>query len=313
MSAPRPIIIDTDPGQDDAVAILLALASPELDVRGIVTVAGNVGLKQNSINARKIIELASRTDVPVHAGSAAPLRRNLVTAEHVHGKTGLDGSNLPDPSFSLASHDGVAFLIKTILESPEPITLCALGPLTNIADAISRAPEILPYIRQLVLMGGAYFEVGNITPAAEFNIYVDPEAADIVFHSGLDIVVLPLDVTHQALATLDRLEKIRAIGNRSGDTVAGMLHFSERFDLEKYGWQGAPLHDPTVIAYLLQPDLFSGRKINIEIETKSDLTRGMTVADYWQITDREKNALYLRNIDASGFFELLTDRLKRLP
>ncbi|MCC0023176.1 MAG: nucleoside hydrolase [Hyphomicrobiaceae bacterium] len=313
MTTPRPIIIDTDPGQDDAVAILLALASPELDVKGIVTVAGNVGLEQNSINARKITELAGRTHVPVHAGNAAPLKRELVTAEHVHGKTGLDGSNLPEPQTSLASRDGVTFLIETILQSPEPITLCALGPLTNIADAISRAPEILPYIRQLVLMGGAYFEVGNITPAAEFNIYVDPEAADIVFHSGLDIVVLPLDVTHQALATLPRLEAIEAIGNRSGDTVAGMLHFSERFDIEKYGWQGAPLHDPTVIAYLLKPDLFNGRKINIEIETQSDLTRGMTVADYWQITSRDKNALYLRDIDAAGFFALLTERLKLLP
>lgn len=313
MPSPRPIIIDTDPGQDDAVAILLALASPELDVKGIVTVAGNVGLEQNSINALKIIELAGRTDVSVHAGNAAPLKRELVTAEHVHGKTGLDGSSLPDPQTPLASRDGVTFLIETILRSPEPVTLCALGPLTNIADAISRAPEILPYIRQLVLMGGAYFEVGNITPAAEFNIYVDPEAADIVFHSGLDIVVLPLDVTHQALATLPKLETIKAIGNRSGDTVAGMLHFSERFDLEKYGWQGAPLHDPTVIAYLLKPDLFSGRTINIEIETQSELTRGMTVADYWQITNREKNALYLRDIDADGFFALLTERLKRLP
>ena len=307
------IIIDTDPGQDDAIAILLALASPELEVVGITAVAGNVPLPLTQRNARMVCELAGRTDVPVFAGCDAPLTRRLVTAEHVHGKTGLDGIDLPDPRMPLKEAHAVEFIIQTLLTRPSgSVTLCPLGPLTNIATAFQTAPEVIGRVRRLVLMGGAYFEVGNITPAAEFNIYVDPEAAEVVFGSGVDLVVMPLDVTHKALVTLDRIEAFRRLDTGVGHAIASWTDFFERFDKEKYGSQGAPLHDPTVIAYLLEPNLFAGRHINVEIETRSDLTRGMTVADWWGVTDRAANAQFMGEIDDEAFFELLTQRISRL-
>jgi len=311
----RKIIIDTDPGQDDAVAILLALASPEeLDVKGIVTVAGNVGLKQNTKNALKVVELSGRSDVPVFAGHDRPIRRQLVTAEHVHGKTGLDGPDLPEPEIKLAGQHGVDFIVETIRNAAAAeITICALGPLTNVAMALLRAPDIAPKIEEIVLMGGACFAGGNITPAAEFNIYVDPEAAAIVMGSGVPITMLPLDVTHQMLATGERIGAIKNLGNNSGNAIYQMLTFSEHFDLEKYHWQGAPLHDPCVIAYLLEPEIFAGRKINVEIEVASELTRGMSVADYWGVTGRAPNVNFIRDGNATRFYQLLTERLARLP
>ncbi len=310
----RKIIIDTDPGQDDAVAILLALASPEeIEVLGITAVAGNVPQPLTSKNARIVCELAGRPDVPVYAGCDAPLRRPLVTAEHVHGKTGLDGPDLPEPTMQLMAGHAVDFIITTLRNQPEnSVTLCPLGPLTNIATAFERAPDIVSRVQEIVLMGGAYFEVGNITPTAEFNIYVDPEAADIVFESGVEIVVMPLDVTHKALVTKPRNDAFRAIGTPVGIAVAEMTDFFERFDREKYGSDGAPLHDPCVTAYLLRPDLFSGRRVNVQVETGSDLTLGMTVADWWGVTDRPANALFMGDLDADGFFALLTERLARL-
>lgn len=311
----RKIIIDTDPGQDDAVAILLALASPEeLDVLGIVAVAGNVSLAQNARNALKVVELSGRTDIKVYAGCERPLRRRLVTAEHVHGDTGLNGPTLPDPQIKLQAQHGVDYIIETLLrEESGTVTLCTLGPLTNIAMALVKAPAIAPRIKEIVMMGGGYFEGGNITPAAEFNIYVDPEAAHTVMRSGVPITMVPLDVTHQILTTQDRLDRLAGLGNRTGLAVSQMLGFSERFDLQKYASKGAPLHDPCVIAYLLAPQLFEGRKINVEIETASELTVGMTVADYWGVTTREKNVNFLRNGNAEGFYALLLDRLARLP
>jgi purine nucleosidase len=311
---PRKIIIDTDPGQDDALALLLALASPEeLDILGIVAVAGNVPLNLTSRNIRVVCELAGRRDVPCLAGCAAPLSRPLVTAEHVHGKSGLDGADLPDPTLPLDPRHGVDFLIDTLrAEDPGSVTLCPLGPLTNIATAFRRAPDIIARVAEIVLMGGAYFEVGNITPAAEFNIYVDPEAAETVVKSGAKITMIPLDLTHKALTTRARIDTFRAFRTPLGDAVAGWLDFFERFDLQKYGAEGGPLHDPTVIAYLLEPHLFAGRFINVEIETTSPLTLGMTVADWWGVTDRPRNVMFLRDIHAEGFFRLLTDRLSRL-
>ena len=309
----RKIIIDTDPGQDDAVAILLALASPELEVLGITAVAGNVPLALTQKNARIVCELAGRPDIPVFAGCDRPLFRPLVTAEHVHGKTGLDGPVLPDPVMPLQDGHAVDFLIGTLRREPAgSVTLCPLGPLTNIAAALHRAPDIALRIREIVLMGGAYFEVGNITPAAEFNIYVDPHAADIVFRSGIPLTVLPLDVTHKALVTKARNDAFRALGTRVGTAVAEMTDFFERFDKEKYGSAGAPLHDPCVTAYLLRPELFTGRHINVEIETSSPLTLGMTVADWWRVSGRAPNCTFLGDIDADGFFALLTERLARL-
>jgi purine nucleosidase len=254
----RKIIIDTDPGQDDAVAILLALASPEeLEVLGLTAVAGNVPLALTQSERPQIVELAGK-GTPVFAGCDAPLARKLVTAEHVHGKTGLDGIPLPDPTHPLQDQHAVDFLIDTLRQQARgTVTLCPLGPLTNIATAFQRAPDIMPRVAEIVLMGGAYFEVGNITPAAEFNIYVDPEAAEIVFKSGVPLVVMPLDVTHKALTSREWVEEMRALGTPVGQAVASWTDFFERFDTAKYGSEGAPLHDPCVIAYLLQPGLFT--------------------------------------------------------
>ena len=311
----RKIIIDCDPGQDDAVAILLALASPgEIELLGIVAVAGNVPLERTTVNARKILELADRTDIPVFAGCRRPMRRPLVTAEHVHGRTGLDGPELPEPTMRLQEAHGVDFLVETLLSEPAgTVTLCTLGPLTDIAMALVKAPAIAGRVREIVMMAGAYFEVGNITPAAEFNVYVDPEAADVVLRSGIPITMVPLDVSHGVLNTPERLARLAAIGNGCSTAVVEMMRFAARFDIAKYGWAGGPLHDPNVIARLLRPELYSGRKINVSVETGSELTLGMTVADWWQITDRPANVEYLRQADADGFHDLLAERLARLP
>ncbi len=312
--APRKIIIDTDPGQDDAVAILLALASPEdIEVLGITAVAGNVPLALTEKNARIVCELAGKPDTLVFAGCDAPIKRKLVTAEHVHGKTGLDGPQLSAPTMPLQDQHAVDFIIETLRAEPSgTVTLCPIGPLTNIAVAFERAPDIIARVQEIVLMGGAYFEVGNITPTAEFNIYVDPEAAKIVFAAGAPLVVMPLDVTHKALTTKSRIDAFRAMKTPVGDMVAAWTDFFERFDMEKYGSEGAPLHDPCTIAYLIDPDLFAGRHINVEIEAESDLTLGMTVADWWRVTDRPANALFVKDIDAAGFYDLLATRLARL-
>ncbi|MHC0053088.1 nucleoside hydrolase [Actibacterium sp. D379-3] len=311
---PRKIIIDTDPGQDDAVAILLALASPDLvEVLGITAVAGNVPLDLTQKNARMICELAGMPTVKVFAGCDAPLRRRLVTAEHVHGRTGLDGPTLPDPMMPLQDDHAVEFIIRTLRDHPaETVTLCPLGPLTNIATALQTAPDIAARVHEIVLMGGAYFQVGNITPAAEFNIYVDPEAAEIVFNSGIPLTVMPLDVTHKALVTRPRNDAFRTLGTPVGRAVAEMTDFFERFDKQKYGSDGAPLHDPCVTAFLIRPELFAGRHINVEIETEGKFTQGMTVADWWGVSGRAPNATFMGDVDADGFFTLLTERLARL-
>jgi len=312
---PRSIIIDTDPGQDDAVAILLALASPaELQVLGIVAVAGNVPLALTQRNARIVCELAGRPDVPVYAGCERPMHRALVTAEYIHGKTGLDGPTLPEPTMPLQPRHGVDYLIETLRKAEAgAVTLCALGPLTNIGMALVKAPDIVPKVGELVMMGGAYFEVGNVTPAAEFNVYVDPHAADLVLHSGIPITIIPLDVSHKALTTTSRIARFRALGTRCGRAVAEMLEFFERHDVEKYGAEGGPLHDPGVIAYLLRPDLYRGRKVNVAVETGSALTLGMTVVDWWRVTDRPPNARFMNDVDADGFYDLLTERIATLP
>ena len=311
MQHPRKIIIDTDPGQDDAFAILLALASPaEIEVLGITCVAGNVPLALTTRNARIICELAGRADMGVFAGADRPLVRKLVTAEHVHGKTGLDGPVMEQPTMAMQSQHAVDFIIETVRrEAAGTVTLCPLGPLTNIASAFEKAPDIIARIQQIVLMGGGYFQGGNITPAAEFNIYVDPQAADIVFRSGIDLVVMPLDVTHQVLTTKARVAAFRALNTKVGHAAADWADFFERFDVAKYGSDGGPLHDPCVIAYLLQPGLFTGRLINVEIEVRSELTMGMTVADWWGVSGRKPNAMFVGGVDPDGFFALLTDRL----
>jgi purine nucleosidase len=310
---PLPIIIDTDPGQDDAVAILMALASPEFEVLGITAVAGNVPLAPTEVNARKICELAGRPDIKVYSGAIRPMLRPLVTAEHVHGKTGLDGPVLPDPTMPLQKQHAVDFIVETLMARPAgTVTLCTLGPLTNIGLALVREPRIASRIARIVAMGGGFFEGGNITPAAEFNIYVDPQAARLVFASDIPLTLIPLDCTHQALTTSARIEKFRAMKNRSGPAVAQLLEFFERFDEQKYGTDGGPLHDPCVIAWLLRPELFTSRDVNVAVECESELTMGMTVIDWWRVTERKANATVCRGIDADGFFALLMERIARL-
>ena len=314
MTKPLPIIIDTDPGQDDAVAILLALASPELEVLGITAVAGNVPLALTQVNARKICELAGRADVKVYSGAIRPMVRNLVTAENVHGKTGLDGPVLPEPGMALQDQHAVEFIIETLMSRDAgTVTLCTLGPLTNVGLALVREPRIASRIARIVAMGGGFFEGGNVTPTAEFNIYVDPHAARLVFEAGIPITLIPLDCTHQALTTAARTAKFRSMPNRTGPAVAAMLEFFERFDEAKYGTDGGPLHDPCVIAWLLKPELFQGRQTNVAIECESPLTMGMTVIDWWRVSGRVPNATVIRSVKAQDFFDLLTERLARLP
>lgn len=310
---PRPIIIDTDPGQDDAVAILLALASPELDVLGITTVAGNVPQPLVTTNALKLCELVGRTDVSVFIGAHHPLVRELFTAEYVHGPTGIDGTNLPDPVTTARPKDAVDFIIDTCLVAgAEGVTLCPVGPLTNIASAIARKPMIIPKIREIALMGGGFFEGGNTTPVAEFNIYVDPDAAAIVFNSGVPITMFPLDVTHKALVLPEDLARLRAIDTPVGEAVTGMLGYYERHDVEKYGIAGAPLHDPCVIAYLINPDLFSGKACRVDVETDSELTVGQTIVDWWGVTGAEPNAMVMSDVNRRGFIDLVVERIDRL-
>ena len=311
----KPIIIDCDPGQDDAVMLLLALASPEaLDIRGITAVAGNVPLALTARNARLICELAGRAEVEVYAGCPRPLVREPITAEAVHGATGIDGFDMHEPSRPLAPGHAVDFLVDTLMAAAEDsLTLVPTGPLTNVAMAMVKEPRIVPKIREIVLMGGAMREGGNTTPAAEFNVLVDPHAAHVVFRSGCPIVVMGLDVTHQALTTPARLEAIRALGNQAGTAVAAMLSFYSRHDVDKYGEPGAPLHDPCTIAYLLQPELFQGKPVNVEIEIGSDLTMGASVVDFWGVSGRPANSTWMHAIDAEGFYALLTERLGRLP
>lgn len=310
---PQKIIIDTDPGQDDAVAILLALASSELEVLGITVVAGNVPLRLTQKNALKICELAGKPETRVFAGASRPLVRALVTAEHVHGRTGLDGPDLPEPTMQLQQQHAVDFLVEEIMRQPAgEVTLCTLGPLTNVALALQRAPEIALRLQRIVMMGGGFSEGGNITPAAEFNIYVDPHAAHVVFDSGIPLVVMPLDVTHQVLTTKKRIAAIGALGTPVAQATVELLEFFERYDEQKYGSDGGPLHDPCVVAYLLKPDLFQGRDCNVTVECGSELTMGMTVVDWWGVTNRPINATVMRHVDANGFFKLLTSRLKSL-
>ncbi|CAI9119874.1 nucleoside hydrolase [Brytella acorum] len=312
--APIRIIIDTDPGQDDAVALLLALASPdELTVEAVTTVGGNTGIENTTRNAAAILELAGRSDIPLYRGCDIPLVRPPLRAEHVHGESGLDGAALPPPSKQAEATHAVDFLTDYLRAQPQgAITLVTLAPMTNIALALRKAPDIAPRIARIVSMIGACFEGGNITPNAEFNAFVDPEAAKIVFGAGIPMVVLPLDVTHQMAATAARLAAIRAVDNAAARCVAGMLGFSERFDLKKFESDGAPLHDPCTIGWLLRPDLFQGREVNICVETQGEFCAGTTIVDYWRVTGRAPNALYLRDGNADGFYALLTERLARL-
>jgi len=305
--AATPLLIDCDPGHDDAIALLLALGSPEVELLGVTTVHGNQTLEKTTKNALRVLELAGRTDVPVAAGADRPLQRDLVVAAHVHGESGLDGPVLPEPTTAPVAEDAVDFLAKTIVDGT---TLVPTGPLTNIALLLERHPDAAAKVAEIVLMGGAIAE-GNMTPAAEFNIWADPEAAQAVFHSGIDVTMVGLDVTHRALLTSDDAERLRSTGT-IGAFVADLVDFFKVYHQETYGWDGAPIHDAVAVAEVIQPGLVTTRLRNVEIETVSELCRGRTVVDLWRRTDREPNARVGVGVDAEGFFRLLTERIARL-
>jgi len=310
--AKRPIIIDCDPGQDDAINLLLAMSAPEtLDIIGITTVAGNVPLHLTERNTRQMCDIAGHPEMLVFAGCDGPMHRPLLTAENVHGSTGIDGIGIEAPKTLLQSQHAVDFIIEALLGAEDPVTLVPTGPLTNIGTAIERNPAILDAVAEIVLMGGAMREGGNHSPSAEFNILVDPDAADVVFRCGRPIRVFGLDVTHQVLATVERRDRIRAIGNAAGQATAGMLDFFNRHDTAKYQSLGAPLHDPCTVAWLLRPELFVGRECNLTVETGSELTMGHTAVDFWHVTDKPRNVTWMYSIDADGFYDLLVESLER--
>jgi len=296
-----PIIVDCDPGVDDAIALLLAFGH-RLPIQGITTVAGNVPLSLTFNNARKICALANRA-IPVFAGCPRPLLRPLATAEEVHGATGLQGADLPEPTDPKEDQHSVDYLIQHILSSTEPVTIAALGPLTNIAVALVKCPHIAAHIKQLVIMGGAMGQ-GNITPSAEFNIYVDPHAAHVVLTAGIPTTLITLDTTHQVLTTPARLDAIRAVGNAVSDAAAGMLAYYGQRDLEHYNLPGAPLHDPCVMAYLLRPDLFITRQVVVNVETHGEHTLGRTVID-WHGTGAPSTVHVAETVNAEGIYDLL--------
>jgi purine nucleosidase len=307
----EPIIIDTDPGQDDAVAILLALASPaQLDLRAITTVAGNVPVAQTTLNALRICDLARRPDVPVYAGTARPIIYELATAEFVCGPDGLAGAGLPPTQRSHADAGAIDFIVGALRAGPEHgLTLCPLGPLTNIALALRLAPDIASKIRRIVLMGGA-LALGNITPAAEFNFWVDPHAAAIVFGSGIPIAMMGLHLTHQAICDRPRIDRLAGLGTATGRAIHGMLTRPRPGGL---GTSGHPMHDPCVVAFLLWPELFAGRDCFVEIETGGGPLRGRSTIDWNGRLKQTANALVLDRIEADRMFDRLIDAIAMLP
>lgn len=309
----RKVIIDCDPGQDDALMLFLAFASPEeLEILGVCAVAGNVPLEKTQRNIRMLRDVAGVLSIPMFAGCDKPLIRRQHTAEHVHGRDGIDGMDVFEPARGLEKDHAVDFIIATLMAADDDqITIVPTGPLTNIAVALQREPNIRPKIKEIVLMGGAMREAGNTTPSAEFNIYADPHAAKIVFACGRPIKAFGLDATHQVFTSPLILDRCKALKNDVAQASYGMLSFFGRFDSEKYGAEGAPLHDPCTIAYLLKPDLFKMKPCNISIETESPLTIGHTAVDFWGVTDLPKNAEWAYEVDRHGFFDLLFDRLAR--
>ncbi|AEB50754.1 pyrimidine-specific ribonucleoside hydrolase RihA [Aeromonas veronii] len=305
-----PVILDCDPGHDDAIALILALASPELKVLAVTTSAGNQTPDKTLNNALRILTLLGRDDIPVAAGAPKPLARELIIADNVHGESGLDGPKLPDPAFAPQAMTGIELMARCLRESPEPVTLVPTGPLTNIALLLAAHPELKPKIARIVLMGGTA-GAGNWTPAAEFNIYVDPEAADMVFKSGIPITMCGLDVTHEAQVMDEDIERVRTITNPVAQCVAGLLDFFMIYHRDpKWGFAGAPLHDPCTIAWLLAPELFHGVECRVDIETSGEHTVGMTVVDRYGLTGKPANALVLLGLDRPGFIDLLVTRLR---
>ena len=305
MSATK-IILDCDPGHDDAIALLLALASPELELLGVTTVAGNQTLEKTTANAIRVLEFVGRTDISVAAGADRPLVREQVVASNVHGETGLDGPDLPPPQSSPVDRHAVDFLADTIREHDGAVTLVPVGPLTNVALLLALHPDARP--ERIVLMGGAVAE-GNVTPAAEFNIWCDPEAAARVFASGIDVTMIGLDVTHKALFTSAHVDRLTG---RVGGMVSELLRFYGEFHRKVYDFDGSPIHDAVAVAHVMRPDLVETKHLNTEIDVEGELCRGRTVVDLWRRTEREPNSHVAVDIDADGFLDLLVERLNAL-
>lgn len=304
-----PIILDCDPGHDDAIALILALASPELELKAVTTSAGNQTPEKTLRNALRILTLLQRSDIPVAGGAVKPLMRELIIADNVHGESGLDGPELPEPNFAPQQCNAVELIAKTLRESAEPVTIVATGPLTNIALLLTSHAELQPKIARIVIMGGAA-ALGNWTPAAEFNIYVDPEAAEIVFQSGLPIVMAGLDVTHRAQIMSEDIERFRQLDNPVAAVVADLLDFfMEYHKQEKWGFQGAPLHDPCTIAWLIKPSMFTCVERWVGVETQGKYTQGMTVVDYYSLTNNAPNTTVMMDIDRQAFVDLLVERV----
>lgn len=304
-----PIILDCDPGHDDAIALILALASPELELKAVTTSAGNQTPDKTLRNALRILTLLQRSDIPVAGGAVKPLMRELIIADNVHGESGLDGPELPEPSFAPQTCNAAELIAQTLRASQQPVTVVATGPLTNIALLLTSHPELHAKISRIVIMGGAAM-LGNWTPAAEFNIYVDPEAAEIVFQSGLPIVMAGLDVTHRAQIMSEDIERFRQLGNPVAGVVADLLDFfMEYHKQEKWGFQGAPLHDPCTIAWLIKPEIFTCVDRWVGVETQGKYTQGMTVVDYYSLTANQPNTTVMMDVDRQAFVDLLVERI----
>ena len=312
---PKKIILDCDPGHDDAVAIMLAIASDDIDLLGITCVGGNATLENTKLNALKICSLLNRQDIPIYAGSDKPLKYDLVTAEHVHGKSGLDTDGEPinlDPSHKIQEMSAIDFIINECKNAEESIYLCPTGPLTNIALCLQKDPSIKDKIKEIVLMGGAALCLGNITPAAEFNIYVDPHAANVVFNSGIEITMMGLDVTHKVNVNDEIINSIKTNNNKASVFFADLMDFYSRFHRVLYETGDCPLHDPCVIAYLIDNEIFKGKKVHVQVEENSDLTRGETVVDWLGVKKLNPNCNVITEADSERFFKILKKELAKL-
>ncbi|WP_172188437.1 pyrimidine-specific ribonucleoside hydrolase RihA [Lentilactobacillus kribbianus] len=303
------IILDCDPGHDDALAMMLAVASPKIELAAVTTSAGNQTPEKTLNNAMRMLTLLNRQDIPVAGGNRTPLVKPLETAGNVHGKSGLDGAELPDPDFKPQDMTAIELIAKTISESKEPITLVVTGPMTNAALFLRVYPELGQKLERIVYMGGA-MGLGNWTPSVEFNIYVDPEAAKIVMNAGIPLTMAPLNVTHKAQITKEEIAELDQIDNPVAHAFYGLLNFFELYhEAPKWGFFGAPLHDPCTIAWLIDPDMFESEYMNVDVETKGELTTGETVCDYYELTGKPKNTDVLLNIDRDKFIQLIKDSL----
>jgi inosine-uridine nucleoside N-ribohydrolase len=321
VTTPRPILLDCDPGHDDAIAIMLAVSDPGIDLLAVTTVAGNSTLANTTTNALRVLDLVGRADIPVAPGRDAPRVRDLSTAAVMHGELGLDGPLPATPSRAALDVPAIDLIEQVLLDADEPVTLVATGPLTNMADVVERLPHLRPKIRELVIMGGAV-DLGNWTPAAEFNIWVDPHAADIVFRAArvpgrgesdhIALTMIGLEVTHRAWLSDEHADLLRGTG-RAGQFVAELLDHFVGFHQRRFGWEGGPIHDAVTIAHLIDPTLVSALPMNVQIETQSPLCLGRTVADRWSVTGLEANALVGLDIDRNRFVTMLLEHVSSLP